>query len=268
MPCLRRLVVLLSLALAPAASAAPRVAVDIAPIESIAAHVMEGVGTPDLILPPGASPHAYALRPSEAGRLQDADLVVWVGPALTPWLADPITALAADASLVTVADLPGLTILPVRDGGAFEADDDDHAGAVDPHLWLDPENAAVIARALATALTAADPENGAAYAANAEDFAAGMDALVVAIDSKLAPVHGRRFIVFHDAYQYFEDPLRHAGRRQRRVAGRRCAGRRAGAGNPRPASRRGYRMRLRRTAVRAASAGYPDRGYRRANLIA
>ncbi len=204
MPCLRRLVALLSLALAPAASAAPRVAVDIAPIESIAAHVMEGVGTPDLILPPGASPHAYALRPSEAGRLQDADLVVWVGPALTPWLADPITALAADASLVTLADLPGLTILPVRDGGAFEADDDDHAGAVDPHLWLDPGNAAVIARALATALTAADPENGAAYAANAEDFAAGMDALVVAIDSKLAPVHGRRFIVFHDAYQYFE----------------------------------------------------------------
>ena len=76
------------------AGAAPRVAADIAPVQSIAARVMAGVGEPGLILPPGASPHGYALRPSEARLLQDADLVVWVGPALTPWLADPIATLA------------------------------------------------------------------------------------------------------------------------------------------------------------------------------
>ena len=108
---MRRLIALLAALAAGAASAAPRVATDIAPIHSIAARVMAGVATPELIVPPGASEHDYALRPSEAALLQDADLVVWVGPTLTPWLVGPIAALAPTAALVTLEDAPGIATL-------------------------------------------------------------------------------------------------------------------------------------------------------------
>ena len=204
-----RTALLLALAAAPAA-AAPRVAVDIAPVASIAAAVMAGLGAPEPILPPGASPHGYALRPSEAARLQDAEIVVWVGPALTPWLADPIDALAPGARLVTLADLPGLTLLPparrtrCSSQHEHEHSHEDGEAAIDPHLWLDPNNGAAIATGLATALGEADPANADAYAANARAFAAEMETLSAGIADTLAPVRDRRFIVFHDAYQYFE----------------------------------------------------------------
>lgn len=212
------------------AAAAPRVATDIAPVQSIAARVMGDLGAPGLILPPGASPHDHALRPSEARLLQEAEVVVWVGPPLTPWLADPLAALAPDAVRVTLAEAPGMTLLPIRVGGPFVAHDhahgDEHAGddaadghaddqdhdheaaepgaGVDGHLWLDPENAIAAAGAIAVALGAADPANAAAYAANADSFAREMRALEAEIAAELAPVRGRPFLVFHDAYQYFE----------------------------------------------------------------
>ena len=115
--------VALTAAAGTAQAEAPRVATDIAPVQSIAARVMAGIGTPDLVIPPGASPHGYALRPSEARALQDADLVVWIGPALTPWLADPIDTLAPDAPRLTLEDAPGITLLPARSGDGFEAHD-------------------------------------------------------------------------------------------------------------------------------------------------
>ena len=192
------------------AAAAPRVSVDIAPVHSIVARVMAGIGTPELIVPPGVSEHDYALRPSEATRLQEADLVVWIGPAHTPWLAEPIAALAPDAQVVTLADAAGTVLLPTRDDGPFGPADDhaDHAehahGSVDGHMWLDPANATVFAAAAAAALAAADPANAAGYAANASAFATEMVALTEAIAARLEPVRGTPFIVFHDAFQYFE----------------------------------------------------------------
>jgi zinc transport system substrate-binding protein len=206
-----------ALAGAPAA-AAPRVAVDIAPLHAIAARVMAGLGTPELIVPPGASEHDHALRPSEAALLQGAEVVAWIGEALTPWLAQPIAALAPDARVVTVAEAPGVRVLPARAGGRFAAHEheehDEHDGhegheegggaaAHDPHLWLDPGNAAAAAAAIAAALAERDPANADAYAANAEAFAAEVEALAAEIEARVAPVRGRPFVVFHDAYQYF-----------------------------------------------------------------
>ena len=200
-------------------AAAPQVVTDIAPVQSIAARVMAGLGEPGVILPPGASPHGYALRPSEARRLQEADLVVWVGPALTPWLAEPIAALAPGARVLALQDAPGVTLLPARSGGAFEADEhedgEEHGNAhghgeaadgapLDGHLWLDPENAVAAARAIAAALGEIDPADATAYAANAEAFAAETADLVRSISARLAPLRGRPYLVFHDAYQYFE----------------------------------------------------------------
>jgi zinc transport system substrate-binding protein len=239
-----------SLAAAPLA-AAPRVVADIAPVHSIVARVMDGAGTPELLMPPGASPHGYALRPSEAARLDAAEIVFWIGPALTPWLAGPLAALALEARQIELAEAEGITLLPMREGGPFETHDHDHdhdhdhedhashhhgdhdhayddhdhdhdhdhahddhahddhdhahaADSADGHLWLDPGNAAAIAAAAAATLAELDPENAALYAANAEAFAAELTALAAEIDAKLDPLRGRPFIVFHDAYQYFE----------------------------------------------------------------
>ena len=101
----------------------PQVAVDIAPVHSLVARVMDGVGTPDLIIQPGASPHEYSLRPSEAAALQNSDLVFWIGPDLTPWLTDTIETLAKDASVTTLLDLDGTVQLDFRESALFEVHD-------------------------------------------------------------------------------------------------------------------------------------------------
>lgn len=190
----------------------PRVTVDTAPAHSLVARVMDGLGTPDLIVPPGASPHDHALRPSGAAALQDADLVFWIGPDLTPWLAEALGTLAPEAEATALLDLPGTRILPLREGALFEdrnhADrhDQDHdAAGSDPHAWLSPANAAIWLDAIAVRLAGADPANTKAYAANAAAGRAELDALTAEIEALLDPVRGGRFVVFHDAYQYFED---------------------------------------------------------------
>ena len=225
---------------------APRVTVDIAPVHSLVARVMEGVGTPDLIVQPGASPHEYSLRPSEASALQEADLVFWVGPDLTPWLTDTIQTLAPDASVAELLEADGTNELPFREGALFEAHDhghhddedghDDHAdedhddhsdehaehddhddhdeeaegheghhhGAHDPHAWLSPKNAMTWLNVIAGQLSAADPDNAGAYFANAAAGRAEIEALIGEVNATLDPVRDGRFIVFHDAYQYFE----------------------------------------------------------------
>lgn len=201
--------------------AAPRVAVDIAPVHSIVARVMEGVDAPGLILRAGTSPHDYALRPSDAALIDGADVVVWVGPNMTPWMDGPIDALAGRAKVLMLDEAPGVTLLPARDAGPFEPDHHEgegpeeaarpegHEGAhgldgMDGHVWLDPANAAAFAQAVAATLTAADPEHAAVYEANAAAFGAETTALSDEISSRLAPARGKPFLVFHDAYQYFE----------------------------------------------------------------
>lgn len=217
----------MTLAATSAAAAAPKVVTDILPVQSIVAAVMQGVGEPAVILPPGADPHSYAMRPSDAARLGDADLVVWVGPDLTHWLAGPIDSLAPSAVKLELEDAPGIETLPIRADGPFEPDEHDHGdehgedhdhdhadhdhgdhdhgdGPRDGHLWLDPANAAAAARDVAAELGTLDPANAATYSANAERFATEMTALTSEVEAELAPLRGKPFLVFHDAYQYYE----------------------------------------------------------------
>ncbi len=244
---------------APARAEAPRVVVSIAPIHSLVAGVMEGVGTPTLLIQGAGSPHSYTLRPSEAQALQQADVVFWVGEELETFLVRPLAALPGGAHAVALIDAPGMRLLPVREGGAWEshahgaesdadhdhadhhhgdahdhghdhahdhagtaeahdhdhghaaaaaeghgAEDHDH-GAHDAHLWLDPENAGAIVRAAAASLSARDPANAGAYAANATQIEARLDGLEAELTAALAPVRTVPYVVFHDAYQYFED---------------------------------------------------------------
>ena len=192
----------------------PAVAADIAPVHSLVARVMQGLGAPELIVPATASPHGYALRPSEAAALARAGVVFWVGPDLDPWFGEAVASLAPDAVAVELMDAPGTTELAARQDALFEPEAEDPAevagghehahGPHDPHAWLDPRNAAAWLDAIAAALAAADPENAAAYAANAVAGKAELAALSGEIAVTLDPVRGRPFIVFHDAYQYFE----------------------------------------------------------------
>jgi len=203
----------------------PTVAVDIPPVHSLVARIMVGVGTPNLIAQPGASPHGYSLRPSEAAALQKADIVFWVSEDLTPWLKGPIEALAQDAKSVELMEIDGTTKLEFRQGVAFEKhghdeedDNEDHAqnevegghghdehDAHDPHAWLDPENARVWLDVIAKDLAALDPENADAYVANAIAGKVDLAALINDINADLEAFRGTNFVVFHDAYQYFEN---------------------------------------------------------------
>ncbi|WP_171211240.1 zinc ABC transporter substrate-binding protein [Ruegeria sp. HKCCA5426] len=220
----------------------PNVAVDIAPVHSLVARVMEGVGTPDLIISQGASPHEYNLRPSEAAALQDANLVFWMGEDLTPWMEGAVETLADGATVTTLLETDGTILLDFRENALFEAHDhddhakhdghDDHAetkghddehahddhdheghddhdghahGDHDPHAWLSPENANTWLNVIAAQLSAADPDNAGTYFANAAAAREEMAALSSEIAETLEPVRGGSFVVFHDAYHYFEN---------------------------------------------------------------
>src|SRR5258705_3350934 len=123
------------------AHAAPNVLVSIKPLHSIVAAVMEGAGAPELLLTGAASPHSYALKPSDARKIARAEVIFWTGPVLETFLETPLANLGRRARIVPLGDAQGVTRLPARKGGVWEADeDDDHSGGIDGHLWLDPRN--------------------------------------------------------------------------------------------------------------------------------
>ena len=199
------------------AMAAPSVVASIKPVHSLVAAVMEGVGEPTLLVRGSASPHNYALKPSDAGALESADIVFWTGHGMELFLAEALDTLSGNAEIVELAETPGIALLPMREGGAFEPHehhdghdhdhDHDHGhehGEGDMHFWLDPENAKLMVTHIAAALSAADPENAQAYTANAEAEIAELDDLEAELAATLAPVKDQPFVVFHDAYQYFE----------------------------------------------------------------
>ena len=194
-----------------AAQEAPRVVASIPPVHSLVAGVMDGIGTPELLVPATASAHTYTLRPSDARQLSQADVIFWIGPVYESFLAKPLASLAPRARIVRLMDAPGIVVLRGRSGGAWEEDHahERHARAasdaeVDGHLFLDPGNAKAIARAAADALAAQDPANAVRYRTNAEAVQTRLDALDAELRKILEPVRGRPFVVFHDAYQYFD----------------------------------------------------------------
>jgi len=193
----------------------PKVVASIKPIHSLVAAIMAGVGTPELIVQGAASPHTYSMKPSNARALEKANVVFWVGPGLEAFLEKPLAALGPGAMQVELDKASGLTKLKYREGGAFEADDDGDAPAPDAvgeqfdmHLWLDPANAKAMAAEITATLAAADPDNAMTYQTNLAALNTRLDALDKEIESTVASVKDKPFIVFHDAYQYFEHRYR------------------------------------------------------------
>ncbi|CAA7620257.1 zinc ABC transporter substrate-binding protein [Magnetospirillum sp. UT-4] len=202
---------LIALASLPARAEAPKVVASIQPLHSLAAAVMKGAGTPELLVSGSRSEHTFSLKPSDARKLAAAHLVVLVDEHYEAFMAKPLAGMKGKAEIVAMADLPGMTVLAPRQGGVWEPEHGDHDhdhhrdhGAMDGHLWLDPANAKVLVTALAAKLAALDPTNAPLYAANATEIAARLDALDLELRARLAPVAGKPYVVFHDAYQYFE----------------------------------------------------------------
>lgn len=202
------------------AQADVKVLTSIKPLQLIAAAVQDGVAVPEVLLPPGASPHHYALRPSDVRKVQSVDLLYWIGPDMEGFLPRVLNGRTLPS--VAVQDLPGLKLRHFAQDSASHEDDDhdgdehdhDHRpGSVDAHLWLSPLNARVIAAKMAADLSAADPANAARYQSNLKGFNQRLDSLDTRLKARLAGVAGKPYFVFHEAFDYFEDNygLKHAG---------------------------------------------------------
>ena len=224
------------------ANAEIKVVATIKPIHSLASYLMDGVGKPDLIVDGYASPHGFALKPSHAKMIQNADIIFWVGEDIESFLEKPLKTIAKKAEKIELMEIKGLTKLKFRERNIFEGHDDhghkedghdDHAkkeddhddhghddehkeddhddhgheghahGEYDPHIWLDPMNAKVILSEMAVHLIKNDPKNEAKYKANLKKAHKDLDKLTKKVKSELNKDF--KSIVFHDAYQYFEE---------------------------------------------------------------
>ena len=220
------------------ANAEIKVVATIKPIHSLASYLMDGVGKPDLIVDGYASPHGFALKPSHAKMIQNADIIFWVGEDIENFLEKPLKTIAKKAEKIELMEIKGLTKLKFRERNIFDEHghkdkdddhghkdkdddhghkedehghkdkDDDHGhdehahGEFDPHIWLDPMNAKVILSEMAEHLIENDQKNEAKYKANLKRAHNDLDKLTKKVKSELNKDF--KSVVFHDAYQYFE----------------------------------------------------------------
>ncbi|VVM94768.1 High-affinity zinc uptake system protein ZnuA [Pseudomonas fluorescens] len=199
------------------AHAEVRVLTSIKPLQLIAAAVQDGVAIPEVLLPPGASPHNYALRPSDVRKVQSVDLLYWIGPDMEGFMPRVLNGRTLPS--VAVQDLPGMKLRRFAADShshSEEADDHDHdhrPGTLDAHLWLSPINARVIAAKMAIDMSAVDPANAARYQSNLKAFEERLDALDLRLKARLAGIAGKPYFVFHEAFDYFEEAygLKHTG---------------------------------------------------------
>ena len=219
-----------------------KVVASIKPIHSLVSYVMDGVGKPDVIVDGYNSPHGFSLKPSHAKMIENADLIIWVGEDLEAFLEKPLNTISKKAVNIEIMDLSGIKKLKFREKNIFEGHDDhghghkekkhddhghghkekkhddhghkeakhdDHGhdkhahGEHDPHVWLDPMNAKVIIKEIENQLVKLDPDNSSKYKANSKKAQSELDNLTRNIKKDLKG--NLRFVVFHDAYQYFEN---------------------------------------------------------------
>jgi len=224
--------ILSMLTLFTSANAEIKVVTSIKPIHSLASYLMDGIGKPGLIVDGYASPHSFSMKPSHAKMLQNADIVFWVGEGMENFLKKPLSSIAKKAEKIELMEVKGLNILKFRERNIFEEhnhddhddhakkedahddhDHDDHAkkeddheghthGEYDSHIWLDPMNAKVILNEMAEHLIENDAENASKYKNNLKKALKEIDTLTIQVMTELNKSVSS--IVFHDAYQYFE----------------------------------------------------------------
>jgi len=193
-----------------------KVLVSIKPFHSLVSAIMQDVSEPLLLINGNNSPHSYALRPSSAENLQQADLVFWGGEILEGFLTKPLQSLASRAKLVSLQETAGLRLLPLRSGIGWQKHEtdstNDHSAedettstsGTDPHIWLDPYNAKIISSKIVEILTEMDPQNAQSYRRNGEKYGLRLELLDRKLKAEMTKVAETPYMVFHDAYQYFE----------------------------------------------------------------
>jgi zinc transport system substrate-binding protein len=207
---------LAAILLSTSALATPKVIASVMPVHSIVASVMGDVGIPDLLLSGKNSEHTASLSPEQISELGKADVVFMIGAGLEHKLGQVSGTEAVNGKkFFTLTGAPGIKTLKIREGGSFETDDDEELPATtddqyefakkyNVHIWLDPENAKAMTKAIAAELSKIDPEHAKTYESNAETYLASLDQLEIDINAETKSIQGKPFIVFHDAYPYFE----------------------------------------------------------------
>lgn len=238
---MRYIITLLATA-TPALAEVPKVVTDIPPVHALVAQVMGDLGQPELLLARGADEHDFQLKPSQAGAVAASDLVIWIGPELTPWLDGAMDSRPEGAASLALLDAEGTMRRAYGEAKAdahahgdehdhegehahedARAHDDAHGheeetaeaghdhghdhdhGSEDPHAWLDPGNAQVWLGMIAAELGRLDAANAATYEANAKAAQERIAALDAELAALLAPVKDKPLVTFHDAYGYFAD---------------------------------------------------------------
>lgn len=201
-----------SLAGGNAAATVPDVLVSIKPVHSLVAGVMEGVGQPALLIEGSASPHMYAMAPSDARKIRNADLIFWIGAVLESSVQKALR-LVQHAAVVEVITAEDITVLSARQGGVWG--DPEHQNAsttkghhADPHVWLDPDNARQIVRLAVAKLSEIDRRHASVYEANGKRVLSRLQALDSELKAQLSVVREAPYVVFHDAFQAFEHHFR------------------------------------------------------------
>jgi zinc transport system substrate-binding protein len=190
------------------ATATPKIVTSIVPLHSLVSSVMDGVGTPELLMQGQNSEHNASFTPQQIADLAHADVVFMIGQNLESKLGEISgTETVGGKAFIKMDEIQGLSLHAIRQGGTWEPDTDKPPStgvAADPHIWLDPENAKLMIKTIATTLDKADSANAKLYDANATKALAELDRLEADLKTQLTPVQHKPFIVFHDAYQYFE----------------------------------------------------------------
>lgn len=212
----------LLLSTAPAKADAPVVVASIKPLHALAASIMRDVGSPVLLIEGASSPHGASLKPSAAQNLSRAKAVFWVGPALEAFLEKPLSTLAQGTEARPLIEAEGVVTLPFREHHdehdqkhEHERENEhkhehehehehEHAGEIDPHIWLNPDNATAMGNAMAATLSKVDPNNAATYKKNAERLAFTLKSLGNELEARLRVVRDKPYLVAHDSFQYFE----------------------------------------------------------------
>ena len=181
----------------------PNVLVSIKPLQLIAQAITDGVTDADVLLPPGSSPHSHSLKPSDARKLRNADVVFWVGPAMEAFLPNMFNGTQKAVSLM---DIQGVHLLGGEEEHHHEHEHNDHHdhGAYDPHIWLSTDNARAIATEMSRVLISIDGANRAKYQTNLERFLQSMDETDKRNLDKIRQSGNKPFFVFHNAYGYLQ----------------------------------------------------------------
>ncbi len=207
------------------AKAEIKVVTSIKPIHSLASYIMDGVGSPDVIVDGYSSPHSFQLKPSHAKMLENADIIFWIGEGLENFLEKPLDTISKKAKKIEFLDVKGIKKLKFREKNIFDEHDhdehkheedehkheedehdghDDHGhGEYDPHIWLDPENAKLMVKVITKELSELDSKNASIYEKNSKKALSDLDKLIKKV--KKDTNKDLRFVAFHDAYHYYED---------------------------------------------------------------